>query len=111
MNPGVVRSDATDDEERTAADQVNPDGWLIKGGGAAHTREKIVASAAERFVVILSSGKLVERLRPPVPLELLVFGLPTTLRALGAARVRGVRPSPDGGVIAGSSRRSVWWCP
>ncbi|HEY7106016.1 MAG TPA: ribose-5-phosphate isomerase A, partial [Acidimicrobiia bacterium] len=33
-------------------DQVSPDGWLVKGGGAAHTREKIVAAAAERFVVI-----------------------------------------------------------
>jgi ribose 5-phosphate isomerase A len=82
------------------ADQVDPDGWLIKGGGAAHTREKIVASAAARFVVIASSDKVVERLQPPVPLELLAFGLPATLRALAAARVRGVPPSPDGGVIA-----------
>ena len=42
------------------ADQVAPDGWLVKGGGAALTREKIVAAAAERFVVIVSSDKLVE---------------------------------------------------
>ena len=82
------------------ADQVDPDGWLIKGAGAAHTREKIVAAAAARFVVIVSSDKVVERLRPPVPLELLAFGLPATLRALATARVRGVPPSPDGGVIA-----------
>ncbi|MHB1213116.1 MAG: ribose 5-phosphate isomerase A, partial [Candidatus Nanopelagicales bacterium] len=33
------------------ADQVSPDWWLVKGGGAAHTREKLVAAAAERFVV------------------------------------------------------------
>src|SRR5262249_29943281 len=32
------------------ADQIDPDGWLIKGGGGAHTREKIVACAAARFV-------------------------------------------------------------
>ena len=44
------------------ADQVAPDRWLVKGGGAAHTREKIVAAAAERFVVIASSDKLVEAL-------------------------------------------------
>jgi ribose 5-phosphate isomerase A len=82
------------------ADQVDPASWLIKGGGAAHTREKIVASAAERFVVIASSDKLVEALQPPVPLELLPFGLPATIRALAPSRVRGVAPSPDGGVIA-----------
>jgi ribose 5-phosphate isomerase A len=83
------------------ADQVAPDGWVIKGGGGAHTREKIVALAAERFVVIASSDKVVEALQPPVPLELLPFGLPATLRALGSARLRGgAPPSPDGGVIA-----------
>ena len=83
------------------ADQVAPDGWLIKGGGGAHTREKVVAAAAERFVVIVSSDKLVEKLSPPVPLELLEFGLESTLRALGTARLRAGAPlSPDGGVIA-----------
>jgi ribose 5-phosphate isomerase A len=41
------------------ADQVDPRGWLIKGGGAAHTREKILARAAHSFVVIVSSDKLV----------------------------------------------------
>ena len=34
------------------ADQIAPDRWLVKGGGGAHTREKIAASSAERFVVI-----------------------------------------------------------
>jgi ribose 5-phosphate isomerase A len=82
------------------ADQGDPDRWLITGGGAAHTREKIIAAAAARFVVIAASDKVVERLQPPVPLELLAFGLPATLRALAAARVRGVPRSPDGGVIA-----------
>ncbi|HEU4978428.1 MAG TPA: ribose 5-phosphate isomerase A [Solirubrobacteraceae bacterium] len=82
------------------ADQATPELWLVKGGGGAHTREKIVAAAAERFVVIVSSDKLVEALRPPVPLELLPFGLAATLRRLGDVRVRDAPPSPDGGVIA-----------
>jgi ribose 5-phosphate isomerase A len=82
------------------ADQVAPDGWLVKGGGGAHTREKAVAAAAERFVVVVSSDKLVDRLAPPVPLELLQFGLAATLRRLGTVALRDVPPSPDGGVIA-----------
>jgi ribose 5-phosphate isomerase A len=82
------------------ADQVDPAGWLVKGGGCAHTREKIVAAAADRFVVIASSDKEVERIRPPIPLELLSYGLRATLRALDQAQLRDVPPSPDGGVIA-----------
>jgi ribose 5-phosphate isomerase A len=82
------------------ADQIAPDGWLIKGGGAAHTREKIVARAAERFVVIASAEKLVERLAPPVPLEVLRFGAQSTLEAIAPARLREVDPSPDGNLIA-----------
>ncbi|MGH9104372.1 MAG: ribose 5-phosphate isomerase A [Acidimicrobiales bacterium] len=82
------------------ADQVDPAGWLIKGGGGAHTREKVVAGAAERFVVIVSSNKLVDALRPPVPLELLAFGIDATLRAVGDARLSEAPPSPDGGVLA-----------
>jgi ribose 5-phosphate isomerase A len=83
------------------ADQVAPDGWAIKGGGGAHTREKVVAAASARFVVIASSDKVVDALGPPVPLELLSFGLPATLRLLGDARVRpATPPSPDSGVIA-----------
>jgi ribose 5-phosphate isomerase A len=82
------------------ADQIAPDRWIVKGGGAAHTREKIVAAAADRFVVIASSDKLVEALAPPVPLELLRFGLAGTLRRVARAEVRDVPPSPDGNVIA-----------
>ncbi|HEX4745298.1 MAG TPA: ribose 5-phosphate isomerase A [Gaiellaceae bacterium] len=82
------------------ADQVAPDGWLVKGGGAAHTREKAVAAAADRFVVIVSSDKLVDRLRPPVPLELHDFGLAATVHRLVSVALRDVARSPDGGVIA-----------
>jgi len=82
-------------------DQVTPDGWLIKGGGAAHQREKIVAAAAERFVVIADSSKPVDALSAPVPLELLAFGLRSTLARLGPeVELRDVPHSPDGGVIA-----------
>jgi ribose 5-phosphate isomerase A len=82
------------------ADQADPAGWLIKGGGGAHAREKIVARAADRFVVIVSSEKLVDRLTPPVPLELLEYGIRATLRALGEASLRDAPRSPDGGLIA-----------
>jgi ribose 5-phosphate isomerase A len=82
------------------ADQVAPDGWVVKGNGGAHTREKIVAAAADRFVVIASSDKLVARVASPVPLELLSFGAPATLALLEHARLRDAPPTPDGGRLA-----------
>jgi ribose 5-phosphate isomerase A len=84
------------------ADEVTPDGWLIKGGGGAHLREKIVAAAAARFVVIADSTKPVEKFTWPVPLELFAFGLTSTLARLGAdVSLRPDTPhSPDAGLIA-----------
>jgi len=85
------------------ADQVDPQGWLVKGGGAAHTREKRVAASADVFIVIVSSNKIVNRLTAPIPLELLDYGLAATLRDLreiGDVQVRDAPRSPDGGVIA-----------
>jgi ribose 5-phosphate isomerase A len=87
------------------ADQVGPDRWLVKGGGGAHTREKIVAAAAERFIVIADSSKPVDRIGAPIPLELSPFGLASTMLRvageLGEVNIRaGAAPSPDGGVIA-----------
>jgi len=82
------------------ADQIDPSGWLVKGGGGAHTREKIVVAAARCFVVIASAEKAVEQLAPPVPLEVLRFGAQTTLRTLEPATLRGDMESPDGGLIA-----------
>jgi ribose 5-phosphate isomerase A len=93
---GVGRLDIAID----GTDQVTPDGWLIKGGGGAHFREKIVAAAADRFVVIADSSKPVEELSPPVPLELAKFGLAATMREIGEVDLRGVPESPDGGLIA-----------
>lgn len=82
-------------------DEVTPEGWLIKGGGGAHLREKIVAAAAERFIVIADSSKPVETLRGPVPLELFGFGAASTLARLGSdVELRDAPPSPDGGLIA-----------
>jgi ribose 5-phosphate isomerase A len=83
------------------ADQVAPDGWLIKGGGGAHTREKVVATAADQFVVIVSSEKMVEHLAAPVPLEILGYGARATLLEVPGAVLRPSTPrSPDGGLIA-----------
>src|SRR5579871_787704 len=82
------------------ADQVAPDGWLVKGGGGAHTREKIIAGAADRFIVIADSTKPVPALHSPIPLELLSFGLRATMRRVDPATLRDVPLSPDGGVIA-----------
>ncbi len=82
------------------ADQIDPAGWLVKGGGGAHTREKTVAAAADRFIVIVSANKMVKRITAPVPLELSQFGLAATLQALQPVRLRDVPFSPDHGVIA-----------
>jgi ribose 5-phosphate isomerase A len=87
------------------ADQVDPAGWLVKGGGGAHTREKIVAASAERFIVIADSSKTVDRIDAPIPLELSTFGLASTLARisseLGEVALRpDTPPSPDGGAIA-----------
>jgi ribose 5-phosphate isomerase A len=95
---GVERLDIAID----GADQVDLDGWLVKGGGGAHTREKVVAAAAERFVVIVSSDKAVERITPPIPLELMGFGIDATIATLGAVSLRDAPRSPDCGVIADS---------
>jgi ribose 5-phosphate isomerase A len=82
-------------------DEVTPEGWLIKGGGGAHLREKIVAAAAERFVVICDSSKPVEAFSWPVPLELYGFGAASTLARLGDdVKLRDAPRSPDNGVIA-----------
>ena len=54
------------------ADEVSPSNFLIKGGGGAHTREKIVAAASQEFVCIVDKTKLVERLGAfPLPIEVI----------------------------------------
>ncbi|MFH1200705.1 MAG: ribose-5-phosphate isomerase RpiA [Candidatus Micrarchaeota archaeon] len=62
------------------ADQVDRRLNLIKGGGGAHAREKVVDYAAAKFVVIAVESKLVARLAGAVPLEILPFALPLAAR-------------------------------
>src|SRR6187455_1479495 len=68
------------------ADEISPDLTLIKGGGGALLREKIVAAASARMVVIADASKWVETLgRFPLPIEVVPFGLGATERAVSAA--------------------------
>ena len=69
--PLTELDESTPDVAIDGADEVAADGALIKGGGAAHAREKLVDSAAERFVVVVDPSKESERLSHPVPVELL----------------------------------------
>ena len=94
---GVDRLDIAID----GADQVTPDGWLVKGGGGAHFREKIVAAAADRFVVIGDSEQAGR--------EAVAAGAARAVASSASRRPCGrsarsscaMRPtSPDGGLIA-----------
>jgi ribose 5-phosphate isomerase A len=68
------------------ADETDSELRLIKGGGAAHLREKIVAAASARMIVIADDSKLVDKLgRFPLPIEVIPFGLEATRRAVAAA--------------------------
>lgn len=66
------------------ADEVDPQKNLIKGGGAAHTREKIVDYLANQFIVVVDSSKIVERLGSsfPVPVEVIPMAIAPVMRAI-----------------------------
>lgn len=66
------------------ADEVDPQKNLIKGGGAAHTREKIVDTLAEQFIVVVDSGKLVEKLGSTflLPVEVIPMAITPVMRAI-----------------------------
>ena len=86
------------------ADEVDPAFNLTKGGGGAHTREKLVAQMAPRFVVVVDESKLVEQLGPfGTPLEVLGFApavVAARVRALGASEVTTrERPSDNGNLV------------
>lgn len=71
------------------ADEVDPALNLIKGGGGALLREKIVAAASDRMIVIADESKWVAALgRFPLPIEVMPFGLSATRRAVAAAFAR-----------------------
>src|SRR5438876_6007129 len=77
------------------ADEIAPDLSLIKGGGGALLREKIVASASARMVVIADESKWVPVLgRFPLPVEIVPFGLAATRRAVEAASAAAGSPGP-----------------
>jgi ribose 5-phosphate isomerase A len=79
------------------ADLIDPQSRLIKGGGGAHVRERLVAVAARRFVVVADGSKMVAQLRGPVPVELLAFGSDATLAALEACGAPfSLRMDPEG---------------
>ncbi len=79
------------------ADEVDRYGNLIKGRGAAHTQEKVVASVARRFVVLIDTSKLVETLGvvKPLPVEVLPMAAYPVMRRL---RNLGARPELRMGV-------------
>ena len=84
------------------ADEVDPAFRLIKGRGAAHLREKCVAAASDRFVVVVDEQKMVRNLGAPVPVEVLPFSIaPVTaqLRGLGCTPLIRQAIKKDGPVI------------
>ena len=99
----VDRLDLTVD----GADEVDPALELIKGGGGALLREKIVAAASDRMIVIADETKWVDALgRFPLPVEVIPFGLGATRRAIenafaqcGVSGQMGVRKGKDGHVF------------
>ncbi|MBE9030804.1 ribose-5-phosphate isomerase RpiA [filamentous cyanobacterium LEGE 11480] len=68
------------------ADEVDPQKNLIKGGGAAHTQEKLVDSLAEEFIVVVDSGKIVDKLGSTflLPVEVMPMAITPVTRALTA---------------------------
>jgi ribose 5-phosphate isomerase A len=84
------------------ADQVDHNLYVIKGGGAAHTREKVVACSARKFVIVADESKYAELLTWPVPVEVLPFALRLVerrLAELGGKPVLRLGKMKDGPVI------------
>ena len=86
------------------ADEVDPSLNLIKGRGAAHTREKVVAALASRFVALVDASKLVDQLGigKPVPVEVLPMAVTPVMRQLvrlGATPVIRMGVNKDGPVV------------
>ncbi|MDF1557510.1 MAG: ribose-5-phosphate isomerase RpiA [ANME-2 cluster archaeon] len=84
------------------ADQVDVDLFVIKGGGAAHTNEKIVARSSRQFVVLVDEKKMVDTFTYPVPLEVIPRALELVKRqvmALGGSPLLRMAVRKDGPVI------------
>lgn len=94
------------------ADEVDPACDLIKGYGGALVREKIVAAAARRFVVLVGEEKLVKSLgeRGRLPVEVVPFGLPLCRRRL---ETLGLAPQPragEGGLVVTDNGNHILDC-
>ncbi|MDE2826967.1 MAG: ribose-5-phosphate isomerase RpiA [Bacteroidota bacterium] len=97
--------DGTLDIAVDGADEVSPALDLIKGRGAAHTREKLVASQADRFIVLVDTSKLVKQLgiKMPVPIEVIPMAAPVvlgTLQVMGAAAALRLGLRKDGPIVS-----------
>ncbi|HEX7240276.1 MAG TPA: ribose-5-phosphate isomerase RpiA [Longimicrobiaceae bacterium] len=95
------------------ADEVDPSLRVIKGLGAALLREKVVATASRRVVIIVDESKLVRKLgtRAPLPVEVDPFGAaiqPAFLRSLGAQPV--LRRAPDGSPLVTDGGNHIFDC-
>jgi ribose 5-phosphate isomerase A len=95
------------------ADEVDPDMNLIKGGGGALLREKIVAQASQREIIVVDESKPSRRLgtHQPVPVEVIPFGWRSQARyleSLGA--VYSVRVNPDGAQFVTDSGNMILDC-
>lgn len=65
------------------ADEIAPDGTLLKGGGGAFFREKIIAAMCDQLIIIADTSKLVEQLGTfPLPVEIASFGAENTIKAI-----------------------------
>ncbi|MEO1801318.1 MAG: ribose-5-phosphate isomerase RpiA, partial [Cyanobacteria bacterium J06629_2] len=86
FNIPLVTLDAIDhiDFAIDGADEVDPQKNLIKGGGAAHTREKVVDALAQEFVVVVDEGKLVDKLGSTflLPVEVIPMAVAPVTRSL-----------------------------
>lgn len=95
------------------ADEVAPELNVIKGGGGALLREKIVAQASRRVVITVDDSKLSPRLgtRHPVPVEVLAFGWQSQLRFLESLQARvSVRQNPGGSQLVTDSGNMILDC-
>lgn len=105
----IERLDITID----GADEIDPDFQMIKGGGGALLREKVVASITERQIIVVGRDKLVERLGESflLPVEVVPFARPTVVRALRALRGEAIsRTRPDGGIYLTDNGNEILDC-
>jgi ribose 5-phosphate isomerase A len=84
------------------ADQVDSNLFVIKGGGAAHTREKVVSCSAKRFVLVADGSKYAKKLNVSVPIEVLPFAarlVERRMKELGGSPILRQAKMKDGPVI------------